>query len=81
VVVVGLTVTVPDAPVTVPTPLSIESEAAPLTDQFRVVLPPLVMEPLATVKLEMVGGLVAAAVTVTVAEAVLEPAELVAVSV
>jgi hypothetical protein len=81
VVVVGLTVAVPVAPVTVPTPLSIESEVAPLTDQLSVVLVPFTMAllPLAAVKLEMTGA--TAAATVTVALALLVPAELVAVSV
>ncbi len=55
-VVVGLTVTLPVAPVTVPTLLSIESEVAPLTDQLNVVLVPLVMVGFAAAKLAMVGA-------------------------
>jgi hypothetical protein len=56
-------------------------EVAPFVTQLNVELFPLLMEVGEAAKLVMVGAPGTAAVTVTVAVALLEPAELVAVSV
>ncbi len=74
---VGLTVVLPLMPVTVPTPLSIESVVALLVVQFNVALAPLLMVPGDAAKPVMVAG----GTTVMVALAGVLPPELVAVRV
>lgn len=62
----GETVTEPDAGKLVPTPLSISTLAAPLTTQFNVELPPLLIDGGVAVNEEIENG--GNTVTVTVAE-------------
>lgn len=77
VVAVGLTLVEPLAEVDVNVPGVIDTLVAPVVDQLSVLLEPEVMEVNVAVKL-LIAGI---ATTVTVAVAVTDPAELVAVSV
>ena len=80
VVVVGLTLVEPVAELEVKVPGVIETVVAPEVDQLRVLLEPELMLEGVAVK-ELIVGLLAETVTVTVTVDVLEPEELVAVTV
>ena len=80
-VAVGDTVCVPVVEATVPIFWSIETVVAPVTSQCKIVDPPVDILLVPAVKLLMVGGELAALLTLTMAGALIEPALLVAVRV